>query len=812
MKHSILMTALLMAAAVNVQAQQTLCLHENKPATFFEESFVLGNGNLGAIVYGGVKEDKISLNDITLWTGEPEKDVYTPDAWKAISKIRGFLDQENYKDANEAQKACQGHYSENYQPLGELTITNLSKNADAETAGYQRVLDISNATSHISYTQDGVRYERDYFVSAPDSAIIIRLKADKKGALNLRLSLNCQLPGVIKTDDNQTLSNEGFAAYLSYPTYYGEKNQKFFYDPDRGIHFKTVLKAIPADGQVQGSQNGRGLEVKDCTEVLLVVSNVTSFNGAHKDPVKEGRNYRELVAKRIKAAAGKSYDQLLKAHIADYQTYFNRVSLDLGATAPEIAALPTSEQLKLYTDEKQKNPDLEELYFQYGRYLLISSSRTPNVPANLQGLWNESMLPPWSSNYTSNINLEENYWAAETTNLPEMHASMLGFVQKLPVSGEQTAKSFYAVDKGWCLGQNTDIWAITNPVGDKVGDPSWANWTMGGAWVATHLWEHYSFTLDKAFLQQAYPALKGAADFCLNWFIEKNGELITSPCTSPENMYKTPDGFSSGTLYGGTADLAMARECLLDTKKAAQALGIDADYIKQIDKALAKMHPYKIGKKGNLQEWYYDWEDLDPQHRHQSHLFGLYPGHQILDNALSKNNPSVAALLKACAKTLEIKGDNTTGWSTGWRVNLFARLKDSKNAYGIYRRLLKLVTPDNYKGPDARRGGGTYPNLLDAHSPFQIDGNFGGCAGVAEMLMQSSMTEIRLLPALPKEWSNGTFSGLCARGGFVVDLTWKNGKVTALKVTARTTGSTTILVNGTKKKVSLKTGESKQIL
>ncbi|MCQ2237634.1 MAG: glycoside hydrolase family 95 protein [Bacteroidaceae bacterium] len=812
MKHFLFSTALLAASMPSIYAQQTLCLHENRPADYFEESFVLGNGNLGAIVYGGVQQDKISLNDITLWTGEPEREVTTPDAWKAIADIRNYLDQENYKEADLAQKRCQGHYSDNYQPLGQLNITHIGKNAETPAMGYLRTLDISRAVSHIEYIQDGVKYERDYFVSAPDSAIIIRLKADKKASLDLRVGLECQLPGLIKTDDGQTLTNEGFAAYQSFPNYYWQKKQKFFYDPNRGIHFKTVVKAIPVDGEVCGSEDGKALEVHNCTEVLLIVSNVTSFNGSDKDPVKEGRDYRQLVDKRIARASGKSYDQLLKAHTTDYQTYFNRVTLDLGSTDASIAALPTSEQLKQYGDNHQKNPDLEELYFQYGRYLLISSSRTPEVPANLQGLWNESMLPPWSSNYTSNINLEENYWAAETTNLPEMHQSMLGFVQKLPISGGQTAKYYYGVNQGWCLGQNTDIWAITNPVGEKVGDPSWANWTMGGAWASTHIWEHYSFTKDKDFLRKAYPALKGAADFCLNWFIEKNGELITSPCTSPENMYKTPDGFSSGTLYGGTADLAMARECLLDTRKAAAELGLDAEYIKQIDKTLARLHPYKIGKQGNLQEWYHDWEDLDPQHRHQSHLFGLYPGHQILDNALSKGNPSREALLKACAKTLEIKGDNTTGWSTGWRVNLYARLKDSTHAYGIYRRLLKYISPDNYQGDDARRGGGTYPNLLDAHSPFQIDGNFGGCAGVAEMLVQSTMDEIQLLPALPKEWSDGQVSGLVARGGFVLDMTWKNGRVTALTVTARTGGTTTILINGSKKKVNLKKGETKIVI
>ncbi|MCD8237688.1 MAG: glycoside hydrolase family 116 protein [Prevotellaceae bacterium] len=492
------------------------------------------------------------------------------------------------------------------------------------------------------------------------------------------------------------------------------------------------------------------------------------------------------------------------AHIADYKNYFDRVELSLGTTADSIASLTTDRQLLLYTDHQQANPELEALYFQYGRYLLISCSRTPGVPANLQGLWNEKILPPWSCNYTSNINLEENYWASETTNLSEMHQPMLDFVRSLSQGGAQTAKAYYGVNKGWCLGHNTDIWAMTNPVGLNGGDPSWACWNMGGAWVSTHIWEHYLFTQDKDFLRAYYPALKGAAEFCLNWLIEKDGYLMTSPGTSPENLFIAPEGYASATSFGNTSDLAMTRECLIDAQKAAQVLGEDKAFRKKIEQTLARLLPYHVGKKGNLQEWYYDWEDQDPRHRHQSHLFGLYPGHHLSIDA----TPDLA---RACARTLEIKGDETTGWSSGWRVNLFARLADAESAYHIYRKLLRYVSPDDYRGQDARRGGGTYPNLLDAHSPFQIDGNFGGCAGVAEMLMQSSENDIRLLPALPAQWKDGKVSGLCARGGFVVDMEWKNGKVVSLSLTARTGGKTTLRYNGKRKPVSLKKGETKTI-
>ena len=429
--------------------------------------------------------------------------------------------------------------------------------------------------------------------------------------------------------------------------------------------------------------------------------------------------------------------------------------------------MPTDEQLKLYTDDNQANPELEALYFQYGRYLLISSSRTPGVPANLQGLWNESMEPPWSGNYTVNINLQENYWPAEPAALPEMHEVMLDFVNNMEISGSETARLYYGVQNGWAAGHNTDIWAMTNPVGLGTGDPCWADWGMSGAWLATHIWEHWLFNRDMNRLRKDYPALKGAAEFCLDWMIEKDGKLITSPSTSPENKFITDKGVHGATLYGGTADLAMIRECLTDAAKAARLLG-DKTFAARAESAVSRLRPYHIAADGHLQEWYYDWADEDPQHRHQSHLFGLYPGHHILPGSPEAD---------AAAKSLEIKGFETTGWSCGWRVNLYARLGDGESAYRMYRRLLQYVSPDNYQGSDARRGGGTYPNLLDAHSPFQIDGNFGGCAGVIEMLIQSTEDTVTPLPALPSAWKSGYIKGVRTRTGQTIDVVWKNGKV-----------------------------------
>lgn len=749
-------------------AQSTL-LHYKSSATYFEEALPIGNGTQGAMVYGGVGEDKISLNDITLWTGEPDTTSVNPKAFENIPAIREALFKEDYKSANELQKKVQGHYTNNYQPLGTLTIHNLN---DSKGDNYSRSLDLTRALATVSYNGE----QRDYFASAPDSVIVIRLKSTDGKRLNKRLSYNCQLKNTVSTSGLELIC-DGYCAWTSKPSYVADE-KSLIYDEKRGIHFRTIVHVINKDGEVSAENNE--LKISNCSEALIIIANATSFNGSENDPVIDGRDYETIVKARINNALGKSFDSMLESHVNDYQQFFNRVSIDLGTTPDSIAAMPTDVQLREYTDSARVNPDLEELYFNYGRYLLISCSRTKNVPANLQGLWNESILPPWSSNYTSNINVEENYWAAETANLPEMHESLLSFIQKLPNTGEKTAKEYYGINEGWCLAHNTDIWGMTCPVGEGSGDPMWANWNMGGAWISTHLWEHYSFNMSKSYLNQVYPVLKGAADFCMNWLVKLPGTeyLITAPSTSPENQYKTPAGYTGPTLYGGFADIAMIRECLTNARDAAVILGEDHDYIEKINNTIKNLLPYRVGKNGNLQEWFHDWEDQDPQHRHQSHLFGLFPGHQIAP----ARTPELAA---ACKRTLEIKGDKSTGWSTGWRVNLQAHLREAENAYHIYRTLLTYVSPDGYQGEDRRSGGGTYPNLLDAHAPFQIDGNFGGTSGLIEMLVQSELVErdraiITLIPSLPEAWkAEGSVKGIKCRGGYTVDFEWKDGEVTS---------------------------------
>ena len=789
-------------------------LHYDRPADYFEEALVIGNGTMGGIVYGGTQTDRISLNDITLWTGEPcNMNIYSPDAHKTIPAIREALRQGDYKKADQLQREVQGHFSQNYQPLGQLAIEYLD--TMAAVTDYRRWLDIGDATAHTSYQRGGYRYTTEYFATNPDSGMVVRITTTNPKGIRARFSLSCQLRHSRSIQDGNTLITDGYAGYASLPSYYDAK-EKFAYDPGRGIHFRTKVLVSGKNTRAEGEN----IVVDGAREVTLYIVDATSFNGYDKDPVKEGKPYKTLADARLKRLSGVSFNQLRGRHVSDYKAIYNRVKLRLGKAVADDR--PTNEVLRDYVDEGRFNPELEALYFQYGRYLLISCSRTPNVPANLQGLWNESILPPWSCNYTSNINVEENYWAAETAALPEMHQSLFTYMKELQGSGELTAKAYYGVDRGWCLAHNTDIWAMTCPVGLHTGDPMWANWNMGGAWLSTHIWEHYTFSLDKAFLREYYPVLKGAAEFCLGWLISTkemgvDGQeyLITAPATSPENSFVTPDGYHGRTCYGGSADLAMIRECLFDAVQAAEVLGIDQSFVVEANAALNRLQPYKIGKKGNLQEWFYDWEDEDPHHRHQSHLFGVYPGHRLDDGVNTKE-----AIHRAAAKTLELKGDKTTGWSTGWRVNLYARLHDAKNAYHIYRKLLSYVSPDGYRGPDARRSGGTYPNLLDAHSPFQIDGNFGGCAGVIEMLMQSEyqipdwsssrlpITSIELLPALPDNWKDGEVSGLRARGGITVGMTWQDGKVKKVSLTAQQPCVVTLLMNGERKKVELKRGEN----
>ena len=747
----------------------------DQPAQYFEESLPIGNGKLGALIYGGTDDNIIHLNDITLWTGKPVDKDLDKDAHLWIPKIREALFREDYKTADSLQLHVQGPNSQFYQPLGTLHIKDLNL---GQVKSYRRQLSLDSALVRDSYVRDGLSVTREYFASAPDRMIAIRLT----GNINCRIALTAQIPHKVKSSQDQ-LTMTGHVTG----------------DARESIHFCSIL-SVKTDGQVVASDSS--LTISQAKEAIVYVVNETSFNGFDKHPVREGAPYLEKATDDIWHTKNLSFAEFLSRHIANYQQYYNRLKLSLNADEADLK-VPTNQLLKDYTDKGGASRYLETLYFQYGRYLLISCSRTKGVPANLQGLWTPHLWSPWRGNYTVNINLEENYWPAFVSNLAEMAEPLDGFVKALAENGRRTAQNYYGISRGWCSSHNSDLWAMTNPVGEKREWPEWANWNLGGAWLVNTLWERYLFTQDKEYLRTvAYPLMQGAADFCLDWLIENplnKKELITAPSTSPENEYVTDEGYHGMTCYGGTADLAIIRELLTNVIAASKLCGKSAG---KYEKALRRLHPYTVGKDGDLNEWYYDWRDYDPHHRHQSHLIGLYPGHHLTQPDLRE----------AAQNTLIQKGDETTGWSTGWRINLWARLHNAQQAYHIYQKLLTYVTPDQYQGPDRRHSGGTYPNLFDAHPPFQIDGNFGGTAGVCEMLMQSypdaRHTTIELLPALPEAWKDGAVSGLCARGGYEVSFEWKDSKVRSAQIKARQAGTVTLLYNNQSKTLHLKAGQT----
>ena len=782
MRNYLLLSSMICLMATAQTEQAPMVLQYDRPADFFEESLPIGNGKIGALVYGGTDDNIIYLNDITFWTGKPVDRLLDADAHQWIPKIREALFNEDYARADSLQLHVQGPNSQYFQPLGTLHIKDLGLGAVSD---YHRSLSLDSSIVKDSYLRDGKRIEREYFASNPDKLIAIRMRGD----INCRIALTAQVPHHVKSIPTQ-LTMTGHATG----------------DAQESIHFCTMIR-VETDGETTASDSS--LTITNAKQAILYIVNETSFNGFDKHPVMEGAPYLENAANDLWHTQNYSYGQFYDRHLADYKAIYDRVKIRLSSETSQTSRTSrtsvtrnTSDLLKAYTDDGGQNRYIEELYFQFGRYLLISCSRTPGVPANLQGLWTPHLWSPWRGNYTVNINLEENYWPAFVANMEEMAQPLVEFIRALSTNGQYTARNYYGIDEGWCSSHNSDIWAMTNPVGEKRESPMWANWNLGGAWLVNTLWEHYQFTQDKQYLKTlVYPLMKGAATFCLRWLVDNPrmpGELITAPSTSPENEYVTDKGYNGVTCYGGTADLAIIRELFINTITAGKILG---EKNQKMEKALARLHPYTVGHMGDLNEWYYDWDDRDFKHRHQSHLIGLYPGNHLTD----------AALQKAAEKTLEIKGDETTGWSTGWRINLWARMKNGEKAYQIYRKLLTAVAPEKSRMPNYSKGGGTYPNLFDAHPPFQIDGNFGGVAGVCEMLMQSGDGVIELLPALPEAWNEGSVSGLCARGGYEVSFEWKGGYVRGCSIKARNSGTVILKYNGQQKTIKLKAGQTQNV-
>ncbi|HRH42006.1 MAG TPA: glycoside hydrolase family 95 protein [Pyrinomonadaceae bacterium] len=755
---------------------EKLSLWYRQPAKVWTEALPIGNGRLGAMIFGGIEGERIQLNEDTLWGGSPYNPA-NPEALKALPEVRKLVFAGKYKEAEaliQEKMMSKPIKQMPYQTIGDLR---LAFPKVAEVLDYRRELNIDKAISTVTYQTGGVRFTREMFATALDNVIVIRLTADKKGQISFSAAMQTPQKGSVKVENNTLIldgkngSSSGIEGKLNFQTRVLLNNLGGNIDENCGDDKPLFAEYSPigkndAAPPIQKSC----LSVKNADSVLIFISAATSY-----------KNYDDISADQITkaklpitAASAKSYENLKTTHIADYQKYFRRVSLNLG----EGSNLPTDERIKNFATSN--DPDFAALYFQFGRYLLISSSRPKSQPANLQGIWNDSMSPPWNSKYTININTEMNYWLSEPTNLSEMTEPLFDLIADISKTGAVTAKTNYGA-RGWVTHHNTDIWRATGPIDSAF----YGTWSTGGAWLTTHLWDHYEYTGDKKFLAKIYPILKGASEFFVDYLIEDyNGYLVTNPTMSPENRHLFDTSIAAGT----TMDSQIICDLFANTIKASEILKKDPDFAKILAKKQAKLPPNKIGKAGQLQEWLEDWdlEAKDLHHRHVSHLYGAFPSWQI-------NANDTPELTNAVKKTLEMRGDDSTGWAIGWRLNLWARLRDAEHAYKILELLLR---PER-----------TYPNMFDAHPPFQIDGNLGGTNGIAEMLMQNRLkddvVEIYLLPALPKKFSNGAITGLQARNNITIDLKWQNGKIVSATMKSLNKTKAKVFYNGEKREIVL---------